>query len=149
MSKKYNKAGITRLLTDLSSAMAAQTADFPALIPVVLAMTVAAKDPTITPESAKVAPKAAKPKKAKPVSLSYEGESLIVRGTPWGQVGLAVKQAFNKIVGRASKQTDAAGGVIYLTCWDKKAKGFRLPADKVAEVMVVLKDKGLPVQAAA
>ena len=68
----------SEVLTNLSNNFAAYAPQFPALIPVVRALTTAATDPTKNFEAAE-----APAKKVKPVNISYEGESILVRNTPY------------------------------------------------------------------
>lgn len=147
MSKKsYTKDEMVHLLTSLGAILSEHTGEFPGISAAVLALSKAAKDPTVTPESVKVAKKPGKAKPPKPVALDYSGDSLLVKNVPWGQMGLALKQAFNAIVGQKSKTVDPSTGEPYFkSCWDKKAKAFRLPKDKEAEVRTAIKDAGLAI----
>lgn len=136
---KHTKEEMTNILVALSEKLTKHTSAFPALVGVVVAMNEAAEDLT-----AKAVKKEPKPQKVKPVTIDYEGESLLVKGIPWGQVGLALKGVFNRIVGKRAKSVDPKTGEAYfLTSWDKKIKGYRLPKDKDAEVRACIKDAGL------
>jgi len=99
MSKKYTAKEITETLVNLSNALASQTPQFPGLIPVIRAMTEAAKNPTKSFENTK-----AEAPKVKPVSISYEGESLLVRNTPYSDYKL--RQELAAFVGVETKKVN-------------------------------------------
>lgn len=141
---KHTKEEMINILVTLSEKLTKHTSAFPALVGVVVAMNEAAEDLT-----AKAVKKEPKPQKVKPVTIDYEGEQLLVKGVPWGQVGLALKRLFNQIAGVPTKTIDpATGEPFFRSCFDRKAKGFRLPKDKDAEVRACIKDAGLVVASA-
>jgi hypothetical protein len=141
MSKKMTKKNMVSQLTALQAHLAQHTANFPGLIPVVVALGEAIANPSVAPESAKVETKAAGPK---PVTIDYSGESLLVK-TPWGQAGKALAHAFKVIVGKRSKTINPETGEPYfLSTYDKKVKAFRLPKEKEAEVRAAIEESGLP-----
>lgn len=137
--KKYDKDELVKLLTGLQDHLSEHTAEFPGLSPAVVALAQAARDPM----NAGTAKKEKAPK-IKPVTINYEGESLLVK-TPWGQAGKALAHAFKVIVGKRSKSINPETGEPYfLSVYDKKAKAFRLPMDKKDEVLKAIADSGLP-----
>lgn len=150
MSKsKYTRESMIRVLTDLSHAMAAEASHFPACAAVSVALAEAAKDPTQTAESTKV-PVKPKAKAAKPIAIAYDGKTLAVTGVPWGQAGLAIKQALNAIVGVETKTTNPeTGRPFFKSCWDKKNKCFRLPLEKASEVLDLFESKGMAINHSA
>lgn len=132
-AKKMTKPAMIAHLVALTSHLTQHTAQFPGLVPVIKALSKAAVDPT-----------AAKP--VKPVTIDYSEETLLVKGIPWGQLGLALKNTFNQMVGVKTQTVNPKTGEPYFkSCFDKKAKGFRLPTAKKDEVLQALKDAGLPV----
>lgn len=144
--KKYTKEKMSELLNSLGCHLSDYTGEFPGVSAAVLALSEAAKDPHKTAESVKVAAKVRSAPKVKSVALDYSGENLLVKGVPWGQIGLALKESFNQLVGKRSKRVDPNTGEPYfLTCYDKKTKSFKLPKEKEAEVRACLKDAGLSV----
>lgn len=141
MSKKYDKDELVKLLTGLQDHLSEHTADYPGLAPAVVALARAASDPMTAPKGNA---KAKKEPKVKPVTINYEGESLLVK-TPWGQAGKALAHAFKVIVGKRSKSINPETGEPYfLSCYDKKAKAFRLPVAKEDEVLKAIAESGLP-----
>ena len=138
MNKTYNETDMKALLTNLNAHLALHTDEYPGLVPVVKALAKAAENPTKTKEV-----------KVKPVTIEYEGKDLLVKNTPFPkgpqwQVSVALKEAFNALVGRKSKKVNPETGQPYfLTSWDKKAKGFRIPAEKEQEVKTAIQKLGL------
>jgi hypothetical protein len=148
MSKKYTKDEMTAVLNGLSSRLSEHTGQFPGVSGAVLALALAAKDPMAAPEGVKVK-KEKKAPKVKPVALDYSGDSLMVKGIPWGQVGVALKAVFNELVGKQSKMLNPdTGKPFFRTCYDKKAKAFRLPKDKEPEVRAAIEAAGLAIVSA-
>lgn len=140
--KSYSKAEMVKLLVGLQSHLSEHTSKFPGIAPAVIALSQAAKDPTVSAQKTE-----AKAPKVKPVTINYSGESLLIK-TPWGQAGKALAHTFKVIVGKRSKSINPETGEPYfLSVFDKKAKAFRLPKDKEAEVMAAIKESGLPVAA--
>lgn len=133
--KTYTKNELIVLLTNLNTHLAEHVSEYPALSSVVKELSKAIKDPT-------------KGKKA-PITIEYEGKDLLVKNTPFPrgegwQVAVALKEAFNVLVGRKSKKVNPETGEPYfLTTWDKKAKAFRIPAEKENEVKEVIQGHGL------
>lgn len=143
MSKKYTAKEITETLVNLSNALASQTPQFPGLIPVIRAMTEAAKNPTKSFENTK-----AEAPKVKPVSISYEGESLLVRNTPYSDYKL--RQELAAFVGVETKKVNPDTNKPYWkSVWDKKAKAFRIPASAKEAVVGLLTERGLAIKEAA
>jgi hypothetical protein len=141
MSKKYDKDELVKLLTGLQDHLSEHTADYPGLAPAVVALARAASDPMTAPKGNA---KAKKEPKVKPVTINYEGESLLVK-TPWGQAGKALAHTFKVIVGKRSKSINPeTGEPFFLSCYDKKAKAFRLPVAKKDEVLKAIAESGLP-----
>lgn len=139
--KKYDKDELVKLLTGLQAHLSEHTAQFPGLAPAVMALAQAARDPLTAPSTAK---KEKKAPKVKPVTINYEGESILVK-TPWGQAGKALAHAFKVIVGKRSKSINPETGEPYfLSVYDKKAKAFKLPIAKKDEVLKAIADSGLP-----
>jgi hypothetical protein len=133
---------MSAVLTQLGNHLSQFTGEYPGVAGAVLALVKAAKDPTEGMAQVKAVPKAAP--KVKPVTITYSGESLLVK-TPWGQAGKALAHTFKMIVGKRGKSINPETGEPYiLSVYDKKAKAFRLPKDKEAEVMAAIKESGLP-----
>jgi len=139
------KSEMSKRLMRMSATLSQHMDKFPGLATVVAELVSVAQDPMGNNVRAKVKERVPIPK---PVTINYSGETLLVRGVPWGQLGVALKLTFNKIVGKQSKALNPETGQPYfLSCYDKKAKGFRLPREKADEVLAALQDANLPVVA--
>jgi len=126
---------LTTLADDLNTIVEA----FPALKAVVKACRKAAEDPSKEPPLPTF----------KAVSISYEGDSIVVKNTPFPRTrpGFLLKKALNKLGGRLSKQVEAeTGEPIYRSAWDKKSGGYKLPKDKEPEVRKACAEQGLTVE---
>jgi hypothetical protein len=145
MTDKVNtKEQMSTLLTGIQGHLSPYTGQFPGLVPVVLAMTEAIKDPLTNPTG--VGKQTKKERPIKPVTIDYQGKDILVK-TPWGQAGRALAHAFKVIVGKRSKSVNPETGEPYfLTAFDKKVKAHRIPKEKSAEVMAAIKESGLPVE---
>lgn len=143
MRKAYDKKTMSELLSALSTHLSAHVGQFPGIAVAVVALADAARDPTVRQVQAKAEKEPAKPK---PVALSYEGSTVLVTGLPWGSVGVALKNAFNRIVGKQSKTINPeTGEPFFLSCYDKKNKGFRIPKEKEPEIRQAIEAAGLPI----
>ena len=156
MSKKYTKGQMTKMLTELSGALASQTDKFPGVASVVIALSAAAVDPTKAPEGIRVptaqgATKTTK-KAVKPVSIAYEDKTIVVSNVVFG----AAHYAMNRINGKAKEGSkhhapgkDWHESQVYSTCRNKKRKSYILPLAKAAAVLAWFKDAGIKVVQAA
>ena len=134
----YTKTEMISVLTSVSNHLSQYTDRFPELISVVLELANTAK--SLNHRNGTKASKAAQPKKrSKSAILTYTEDTIIVRGIPWGMVGKRVKLAFNKIANKVSNTINPETGKLYfLSCYDKKAKGFCLPRERESEVLDIL-----------
>lgn len=146
--KKKTKAEMVTMLKGLRGALSEYQKDFPALVGVCSVMNLAIKDPTQAIHEKPA--KAAEAKPLKPVTITYQGEDIVVKDTPFMVPGFEwPKFVFARIKGvltnKVYTEGKHEGEPIFKSAWDSKAKAFVLPKDKKPEVVAYLTMLGCPI----